>query len=81
MKRKALLVCGILAAVLYAGTDILAAMRYEGYSYTAQAVSELFAIGAPTRAVVVPLFLTHGVLQIAFGIGRASCRERVYLCV
>jgi hypothetical protein len=64
-----LLVCGILASLLYVGTDILAAMRYEGYSYTAQAISELFAIGAPTRPLVVPLFLTHGVLQIAFGLG------------
>ena len=69
MKRTVLLVCGILAAVLYVGTDVLAAMRYEGYRYTAQAVSELFAIEAPTRGFVVPLFLAHGALQIAFGIG------------
>jgi hypothetical protein len=69
MARKVLFVCGILASLLYVGTDILAAMRYEGYSYTDRAVSELFAIGAPTRPLVVPLFLTHGVLQLAFGLG------------
>jgi hypothetical protein len=69
MARKALLVCGLLASLLYVGTDVFAALRYEGYSYVAQAVSELSAIGAPTRALVVPLFTVHGVLQIAFGLG------------
>jgi hypothetical protein len=69
MVRKVLLICGFLASLLYVGTDILAAMRYEGYSYTAQAVSELSAIGAPTRPLVVPLFTMHSVLQIAFGLG------------
>jgi hypothetical protein len=69
MGRKVLLICGILASALYIGTDILAAMRYEGYSYTARAVSELSAIDAPTRPLVVPLFLTHGVLQLGFGLG------------
>src|SRR6266496_2405081 len=69
MVRKVLLICGILSSLLYVGTDVLGAMRWEGYSYTAQAVSELSAIGAPTRPLVVPLFLTHGVLQIAFGLG------------
>jgi hypothetical protein len=78
MARKALLACGILSALLYVGTDILAAMRYEGYSYAAQTISELFAIGAPTRTLVVWLFLTRSVLQIAFGLGvwMSAGRER-----
>lgn len=67
--QKALLLCGVLAALLYVLTDILAAVRYEGYSYAAQAVSELSALGAPTRRFAVPLFLTHAVLQILFGFG------------
>ena len=69
MARKALLACGILASLLYVGTDILAAMRYEGYSYTDQTVSELFAIGSPTRPLAVSLFNVHGALQIAFALG------------
>jgi hypothetical protein len=69
MTRKALLVCGILSSLLYVGTDILAAMLYEGYSYTGQTISELFAIGAPTRPFVVSLFLTRSVLQVAFALG------------
>ena len=69
MTRKALLVCGVLAALLYIGTDILAAMHYEGYSYTAQTVSETFAIGAPTRPLVVLRGLAFSVIVIAFGLG------------
>lgn len=67
--RKVLLICGILSSLLYVGTDILAAMQWEGYSYTSQAVSELSAIGAPTRPFVVSLFSIYNVLVIAFGLG------------
>ena len=69
MVRKALLLCGILASLLYVATDILAAMRWKGYSYTAQTVSELFAIGAPTRPFIVLRALAYDVLLIAFGFG------------
>ena len=47
---KILLICGILSAVLYIGADIIAASLYEGYSYTSQAISELSAIGAPSKS-------------------------------
>jgi hypothetical protein len=69
MIRKLLLICGIVAALLYVGSDILAAMRWEGYSYTAQSVSELRAIGAPTRALLVPILTLYSVLELAFGLG------------
>jgi hypothetical protein len=69
MARKVLLVCGILSALLYVGTDILAAMRWEGYSYVSQTVSELIAIDAPTRPLVVPLFTTYAILVYAFAVG------------
>ena len=69
MVRKLLLCCGILASVLYVSTDILAAMRWEGYSYTAQSVSELRALGAPTRPFLVPVLLVYSLLEIAFGWG------------
>jgi hypothetical protein len=57
MVRKLLLVCGILSSLLYVATVVLAAMRWEGYSSTSQTVSELIAIDAPTRPLVVPLFI------------------------
>jgi len=69
MGRKVLLVCGILASLLYVASDIVAAMRWETYSYTAQAVSELRALGAPTRPLLVPLLLIYTLLEIAFGLG------------
>jgi hypothetical protein len=37
-----------LAPLVYIVTDVIAGLRYPDYSFTAQAVSELFAIGAPT---------------------------------
>lgn len=69
MGRKILLVCGIIASILYVATTILAANVWEGYSSTSQTVSELFAIGAPSRPLVIPLFLTYSLLSIAFGAG------------
>ena len=53
MLRKILLVCGILSSLLYVAIDALAALRYEDYhSYASQAISELGAIGAPTKPLV-----------------------------
>ncbi|WP_346112373.1 DUF998 domain-containing protein [Nonomuraea maheshkhaliensis] len=76
MARKVLLVCGILAPLLYAVTTVLAAVRWEDYSATSQTISELFAIGAPSRPLVVPLLLAHDVLLIAFALGvRESARH------
>jgi hypothetical protein len=69
MVRKVLLALGIVGPLFYVTTDILVATRWEGYSYADQTVSELFAIGAPTRPLAVPLMLTYGVLAIAFGLG------------
>src|SRR5579864_5412413 len=67
--QKALLVCGIFSSLLYVAITILGAIRWEGYSSTAQTISELSAIGAPSRPIVVPLFLAYSALVIAFGLG------------
>jgi len=69
MIRKVLLICGVLASLLYVGTDILAAMRWEGYSYIDQTVSELRAIGAPTRPFLLPVLILYALLELAFGWG------------
>ena len=44
-------------------------MLWEGYNFLDQAVSELSAVGAPTRSLVVVLLLVYDVLLIAFGGG------------
>lgn len=67
--RRFLLACGIAGAVLYPLTDIFASTRYPGFSYRDQAVSELFAIGAPTSGLVVPLFSISSALLLLFAIG------------
>ena len=67
--RRLLLACGIVGAALYPLADTLAALRYPGFSYRDQAVSELFAIGAPTSALVVFLFSISSTLLLLFAIG------------
>lgn len=67
--RKALLAGGILSSLLYFATDVLGGLRYGGYSFTSQAISELAAIGAPSKSFVDPLFLSYQLLALAFGIG------------
>ena len=67
--RAVLLTCGITAALCYVATDILGAILYSGYSFTDQAVSELFAIGAPTSHIVVPLFTLSSLLLMVFAFG------------
>lgn len=66
---KALIICGILAPVIYIATDILAGMAYPGYDFFSQAISELSAIGAPTRPVWIALTFIFNPLLVAFGIG------------
>lgn len=64
-----LLICGILSSLLYVAMNIVAVMRYEGYSSVSQTVSELSAIGAPTRLLWVLLGIPYTLLVTAFGLG------------
>ena len=69
LSRRTSSICGVLASFLYAGTDIIAGTLWEGYSFAHQAVSELSAIGAPTRPLVVPLYFVHDGLMMMLGMG------------
>lgn len=69
MQRKFLLVCGILSSLLYIAMLIFVPMQYEGYSSINQTISELSAIGAPTRSLWVPLGIVYTLLIAAFGWG------------
>jgi hypothetical protein len=66
---KLLLVSGVLASLLAVGTDVLAGMLWDGYSFTSQSISELSAVGAPTRTLVFSLDLIYNALLAAFGFG------------
>jgi len=69
MARKALLVCGIVSSLLYLAMNVFVAMQWEGYSSASQTISELSAIGAPTRPLWVSLGIVYTLLVTAFGWG------------
>ena len=76
--RRVMLWCGALSSLLYAATDLLGGLRYPGYSFTSQAISELAAIGAPSASFVAPLFMAYGPITVAFAVGvlREAGRNR-----
>lgn len=69
MVRKVLLACGIVSSLVYLSIDLAALLRYPGYDVFSQTISELSAIGAPSRSLVVALGAAYDVLLIAFGVG------------
>jgi len=64
-----LLYCGIISSILYAFMNVYVAMQWKEYSSVSQTVSELSAIGAPTRSIWLWLASVYTVLIISFGIG------------
>jgi len=69
MARKILLICGILSSLLYVAMNIFVPMLYEGYDYASQTISELSALGAPSRTLWVILGIVYTLLIAAFGLG------------
>jgi hypothetical protein len=70
MLKKILLGCGIVSSVLYVAADALGSLRYEGYSYADQQVSELLAEGSPVRSLMLGLMaIPYAALVTAFGAG------------
>jgi NO-binding membrane sensor protein with MHYT domain len=69
MLRKILLVCGVVAPLLYVVTTAIAGQMWEGYSAASQAISELFAVEAPTKSFVDPPLTVYSLLVYAFGVG------------
>lgn len=65
--RQPLLTCGILAGVLYVAMTLFVGILWDGYSTADQTISELSAIGAPTRPVWMVLGTLYTALMIAFG--------------
>ena len=69
MLRKTCLVCGILSSMLYVAMIVFITMQWGGYSSASQTISELSAIGAPTRSLWVLPAAFYTVLVTAFGWG------------
>ena len=67
--RKVLLACGIVSSLIYVSLNVIGALVWPGYSMLSQAVSELSAIGAPSRETVVPIGLLYNLFILAFAFG------------
>jgi Protein of unknown function (DUF998) len=67
---KVLLSCGIAYGVLYVvANDLIAATIYDGYNPIDQAISELSATEAPSRAFLTAMLPIFSLLVLGFGIG------------
>jgi hypothetical membrane protein len=69
MKNKILMLCGILAPILYVLTVVLGGVLRPDYSHLSQAVSDLIASEAPNKSLLDSLFALYNILAIAFAIG------------
>jgi hypothetical protein len=67
--RRTLLVFGILTPPLYVAINLLGAAQWENYSFASQAVSELSAIGAPSRSLLLWLGAVYDLFVLAFALG------------
>lgn len=67
--NKALLVSGIASSLWYVAINIFVPFSYEVYSLRSFTVSELSAIGAPTRILWVLVVTVYPLLFAAFGWG------------
>lgn len=64
-----LLTCGIFSSLYYVAINIIVPFFYDGYSYTTLTVSELSAIGAPTRSLWIGLATVYVISFGLFGYG------------
>jgi hypothetical protein len=67
--RGFLLACGVLASLWYVAINVLVPLQWPAYSIAHQTVSELSALGAPTRTLWVALALPYVLLFAACGWG------------
>lgn len=71
MTRRAVLLCGVVSSVLYlTAIDVLAPLVRPGdHAYASQMVSELMAVGAPTRPLLLLPMLLYNLLVLVFATG------------
>jgi hypothetical protein len=67
--RRILLFSGVVSSVWYVATDVIASLRYPGYSYADQQISELMAVEAPTRSFMITMNIPYNLLVLAFAVG------------
>lgn len=67
--NKALLACGLFSSLYYVAITIFVPLFYPGYDHMIYTISELSAIGAPTRQLWIWLAPLYIILFAAFGWG------------
>jgi uncharacterized protein DUF998 len=65
---KTVLIAALIAAVLFIATDLLGLVRWKGYDYIHQSISDLTAVGSPTRSWAIPLTLGHNLALLIAGV-------------
>jgi hypothetical protein len=76
--RKILLMCGILSSLLYVALNVFVPMLWPIYNCASQTVSELSAIGAPTRPIWLWLCILYTLLitVFAWGVWKSAGQNR-----
>jgi uncharacterized membrane protein len=69
MTQRSLLLCGLIAPLLFIGIVILGGAIRPGYSHLSDTISELFSPGSPNKALLDPLHTLYAILLVLFGIG------------
>lgn len=69
MLKRIMLLCGVFSPLLYAVADALAGWYWGAYSFRDQTISELGAIGAPSRPLFTALLIPTYLLLVVFGVG------------
>lgn len=67
--QRALLFCGVFSPLLRMATDIIGGRLWKDYNFASRSISDLSAIGAPTRSLVVPLEIASLLFSILFALG------------
>jgi hypothetical protein len=67
--NRIFLLSGVLSSLWYLAINVIVPMHYEGYDVANYTVSELSAIGAPTRSLWVSMCFGYVILFGMFGVG------------
>jgi hypothetical protein len=76
MNRRFLVLCGLIAPLLFIFTTILGGVMRPGYSHVSDTESELFSPGSPNKLILSALHTLFTVLLVLFGIGILNFVQR-----
>ena len=69
MRIRSLILCGVLAPIVYVAIVIVGGLLRPGYDHIANFISDLIGTGAPNRWLLDPVFGVYNAFCMAFGLG------------